>query len=452
MADEESLVGDASPETTRLRNCFQHIMDPRSSIHRYIALVLICLLGFGNYFCYDTPGALEGPIEDAMAVTTSQFTSLYALYSWPNVIMCFFGGLLIDKVLGIRLGAIIFLAMLVVGQLMFAFGAFSGHFWLMQLGRFAYGLGGESLSVAQNTYVVAWFKGRELNTVFGFQITVSRAGSTLAYNTMHPLYNYARKLYPPQTALGYTLTIAALTCVLSFLVSIILAFQDKRAERILNRPSAQSDDNISIRDATNFKSEFWMLNLICVTFYLTIFPFIAIGSKFFQTKWGFDPTTADAADSIVYVISAVISPLIGMLVDKVGRNLVFLLVASLLVMVSHMLLALTFINLWIPMILLGLGYSIMCSALWPLVALAVPQQQLGTAYGVMQAVQNFGLAVTANITGMLVDWKGYINVELFFVFWVSISVIFTLVLLIQDHARGGLLNKSASERKSLEAL
>lgn len=430
---------------------FQYIMDPRTRVHRYIALVLICLLGFGNYFCYDVPGALETPIENAMSVGTSQFTSLYALYSWPNVIMCFFGGVLIDKVLGIRLGAIIFLAILVVGQLMFACGAFTGHFWLMQLGRFVYGLGGESLSVAQNTYVVSWFKGNELNTVFGFQITVSRAGSTLAYNTMHRIFDNLRGNYSPQTALGYTLLIAGLTCLLSFFASILLALQDKRAERILARPTMQSDEKISLRDATNFKSEFWMLTIICVSFYVAVFPFIAIGSKFFQTKWGFDTSTADAAASIVYIMSAALSPFIGFIVDRTGRNLIFLLVASIIVMISHVALALTYVNLWIPMIGLGFGYSIMCCALWPLVALAVPQQ-LGTAYGVMQAAQNAGLAIVLNITGILIDWKGYIDVELFFVLCVSIAVMFSIILMAQDNAKGGSLNKSASERKRLETL
>lgn len=429
---------------------YETLMDPSSAPHRYIALFLICLLGFGNYFCYDTPGALQLPIEDAMSVGTSEFTSLYALYSWPNVIMCLFGGLLIDKVLGTRLGAIVFLVILLIGQYLFALGAFTNQFWMMQLGRFIYGLGGESLSVAQNTYVVAWFKGRELNTVFGFQITVSRAGSTLAYNTMHVVFNGLRLMYAPRVAIGYTLVIAGLTCVLSLIASIILAVQDKRAERILNRTIPQIDENIRLSDATNFKSEFWMLTLICVSFYLTIFPFIALGSNFFQTKWGYGPSKADAVDSVVYVISAVSSPFIGLFVDKVGRNLVFLLVAGLLVMIAHMLMAVTYVNIWIPMISLGLGYSVMCSALWPLVAIAVPQHQLGTAYGVMQAIQNLGLALASNITGFIVDWKGYVIVELFFVLWVAISVICTMILMFQDNFREGTLNKSASERKRLE--
>ena len=40
----------------------------------------------------------------------------------------------------------------------------------MQAGRFVFGIGGESLAVAQNTYAVSWFKGKELNMVFGFQV------------------------------------------------------------------------------------------------------------------------------------------------------------------------------------------------------------------------------------------------------------------------------------------
>lgn len=435
------------------RRIIDRIKDPRTGIHRYIALFFICLLGFGNYFCYDTPGTLEVAIEDAMSVTTSQFTSLYALYSWPNVIMCFFGGLLIDKVLGIRLGAIIFLILLLIGQYTLAFGALTGQFWLMQLGRFIYGLGGESLSVAQNTYVVAWFQGRELNVVFGLQVAVSRAGSALAYNIIQQLFESISKDYSSKTALSYVLMIAGLSCVLSFITSLILAYMDKRAERILARPSLISEEKISLKDATNFKSEFWMLAIICVTFYITIFPFIALGSKFFQTKYNYSPSDANRIDSTVYLISAITSPLIGFMVDKVGRNLVFLLVASILVMFSHSILALTSsVNLWIPMISLGIGYSIMCSALWPLVALVVPQNQLGTAYGVMQAVQNLGLAVTSNFTGFIVDWKGYIIVELFFVLWVAISVIFSIVLMIQDNAREGNLNNTAAERKRIEEL
>lgn len=40
-------------------------------------------------------------------------------------------------------------------------------------------IGGESLAVAQNTYAVSWFKGKELNLVFGLQLSMARIVSIM---------------------------------------------------------------------------------------------------------------------------------------------------------------------------------------------------------------------------------------------------------------------------------
>ena len=60
--------------------------------------------------------------------------------------------------------------MIFSGQVIFALGGLLDTYPLMQIGRFVFGIGGESLAVAQNTYAVSWFKGKELNMVFGFQV------------------------------------------------------------------------------------------------------------------------------------------------------------------------------------------------------------------------------------------------------------------------------------------
>ena len=70
----------------------------------------------GSYFCYDNPAALEEQMQRDMRVSTGEFMSLYAWYSWPNVIICWFGGILIDRVLGLRLGTIIFALLVTAGQ------------------------------------------------------------------------------------------------------------------------------------------------------------------------------------------------------------------------------------------------------------------------------------------------------------------------------------------------
>lgn len=66
-------------------------------------------------------------------------------------------------------------------------------------------IGGESLAVAQNTYAVSWFKGKELNMVFGLQLSFARLGSTVNFNVMGPLYNYVNQYYTGHTCTGVVL-------------------------------------------------------------------------------------------------------------------------------------------------------------------------------------------------------------------------------------------------------
>ncbi|CAG2113021.1 unnamed protein product, partial [Medioppia subpectinata] len=388
------------------------LCHPTYALHRYFVLVFMCFLGFGMssansipdpyhslnllcakqiYFCYDGPGALQDEITDDMNISVSQFSGLYAWYSWPNVILCFFGGFLIDRLFGIRLGAIIFSVFILIGQLVFAFGAFANRFWLMNLGRFIFGIGGESLAVTQNTYAVSWFKDKEINMVFGLQLSFARVGSTVNFNTIAPIYNAVGDYIThvkDHTTLGITLLIASATCVFSLLCAFVLAFYDKRAERILKRPVVQAGDVVKITDVKHFKLSFWLISLICVTYYVSIFPFTALGGTFFRRKYRMSHYEANAVDSIIYIISAVLSPFLGLLVDLTGRNILWVFSSAIITLFAHSLLAFSFINPWLGMVLMGIGYSVLACALWPMVALIIPEHQLGTAYGVMQSVQN----------------------------------------------------------------
>lgn len=213
-----------------------------------------------------------------MTLTTTEFAALYSIYSWPNVVLCFFGGFLIDRWFGIRLGAIIFSFFILAGQLVFALGAITNKYWLALLGRFIFGLGGESLAVAQNTYAVSWFKGKELNMVFGLRLSFSRVGSTAVFNVMVPIYEYVGRTYSGYTCLGIVLFLAAATCIFSQFCAFILAYYDRRAERILNKAATKTDEVIRIRDIKDFSVAFWMLSLICVFYYVAVFPFVALGT------------------------------------------------------------------------------------------------------------------------------------------------------------------------------
>ena len=87
--------------------------------------------------------------------------------------------------------------------------------------------------------------------------------------------------------------------------------------------------------------------------------------------------------------------------------------------VSHAILAFTFVPPLIAMIIMGVGYSTLACALWPMVSLVIPIHQLGTAYGIMQSVQNLGLGCVVLAAGYIVDLKGNIVLEIFFLAWIS---------------------------------
>ena len=61
------------------------------------------------------------------------------------------------------------------------------------------------------------------------------------------------------------------------------------------------------------------------------------------------------------------------------------------------------INPIIPMALLGIAFSLIPAAMWPAVSKIIDQNKLGTAYGIMFSVQNFGLWLFPILIGYILD-------------------------------------------------
>ena len=194
------------------------------------------------------------------------------------------------------MGAIVFSTLVLGGQIVFGIGALTNKIWLMDAGRFIFGIGGESLAVAQNTYAVAWFFGRELNLVFGLQLSIARLGSTVNLMVMTPVYDAINKTKSGYECLGTALLVAAATCVFSLLCAVILAMLDLRRTKVIPSEPIKAGDEIKLSDALKFPLSLWFVFIICVTFYCSVFPFISLGKVFFISKFDFSPTDANKAD------------------------------------------------------------------------------------------------------------------------------------------------------------
>ncbi|XP_064009008.1 major facilitator superfamily domain-containing protein 1-like isoform X3 [Pogoniulus pusillus] len=283
-------------------------------------------------------------------------------------------------------------------------------------------------------------------------------------NTMTWIYSRVQDLvgYTGPTTLGLTLMIGSVTCLFSLCCALILAYLDRRAEKLLCKEQGKTGEVIKLTDVKDFSLSLWLIFVICVCYYAAVFPFTGLGNVlsanvcwlgyrvFFIEKFNFSPQEASAINSIVYIISAPMSPVFGLLVDKLGKNIIWVLCAVVTTLASHMMLAFTFWNPWIAMCLLGVAYSLLACALWPMVAFVVPEHQLGTAYGFMQSIQNLGLAIIAIAAGMILDTKGYLFLEVFFSACVCLSLTAVVMLYFVNHLTGGELNWSAKKREKMQ--
>lgn len=64
-------------------------------------LLFASLMVTGAYFSYENPGPIEKSLEIDLGISQTEYSLLYAVYSYPNMILPVFGGILLD-ILGLR--------------------------------------------------------------------------------------------------------------------------------------------------------------------------------------------------------------------------------------------------------------------------------------------------------------------------------------------------------------
>jgi MFS family permease len=101
--------------------------------------------------------------------------------------------------------------------------------------------------------------------------------------------------------------------------------------------------------------------------------------------------------------AAICTILFGAFVDRKGKRATLMLGGSMLLVVSHLCFGLTHISPWILVPLFGIAFSLVPAAMWPAVALIVPERRLGTAYGFMTWMQNLWWWAMALVAGWVLD-------------------------------------------------
>ncbi|MBM3293731.1 MAG: major facilitator superfamily domain-containing protein 1 [Candidatus Aminicenantes bacterium] len=433
---------------------------PSRAPYRFTILLFVASLSFGSYFAYDIVSGIAPSLIEDLRAARGTVGAFFTAYSVAAILAVLIGGMLVDR-LGTRKASLIF-SLLVFAGAVIVWRAKSIP--LFFLGRFVFGAGSEPLIVAQSSILARWFKNKELALSFGLTLTVSRLGSLFAFNTGELFAEYFGSY-------RYALLVAAAACGISLLGNLFYIVLDRRAERILDLKDGRGGDKIVFRDIREFRPSFWHVTFLCLTFYAAIFPFTNLSTDFFVDKWGIARTveagggflarvfanflhifgTAGGISSIVIFASMILAPIAGRLVDKVGKRATLMIFGSLILIPAHLTMGLTRLYPVYPMIALGAAFVLVPAALWPSVPLLVRKERVGTAFGLMTAIQNVGMALFPLLNGLLRDLTHtYTASLLMFAGLGAAGLVFALLLKRADRREGAGLERPAKTRSTEE--
>jgi MFS family permease len=125
-------------------------------------------------------------------------------------------------------------------------------------------------------------------------------------------------------------------------------------------------------------------------------------------------------------------------------------VGSLMLIPAHLIMGITHWNPIPSMVVLGAAFVLVPAAMWPSVPLVVEEKRVGTAFGLMTAIQNLGLGLFPFLNGKLRDITGtYTSTQVMFASLGVAGLIFALLLLRADRRHGNTLEQGKNRKMDL---
>lgn len=390
-----------------------------SALMRWGAVLLISVVMFSSYYFYDVYSGIKSLLQAETGLSNADYGTMYGAYSFTNafLLMAFFGGIILDK-LGIRKTGSLFITFLTIGVILTAYGAsyiyqdsaiykfmssfmtsYSAELKMMIIGRVLFGLGAETFYVVINKVIAKWFKGKELALAFAISLALGRFGTAAAFMISPRLVEHSDKW----TNAGWFGVMLAMIGFIAFFAYTVFDFKfDKVAG---DQKEDEEVENFSFKDFILLMKNrsFIYITLLCVLFYSAVFPFLGFAADFLQNKFGFSETLAGDVTTILPYGTIIFTPLFGWFTDFKGKNASIMIIGSILLIAVHLTFSLTSFSPYVPLFFLGVAFSLVPAAMWPSVARIVDENRLGTAYGFMFTVQNFGLMGIPIIMGKVLD-------------------------------------------------
>lgn len=264
-----------------------------------------------------------------------------------------------------------------------------------------FAVGTENCGITVTKVITKWFKGKELALAMGVQVAVARLGTAAAL-VFSPMLVKRFSLSTP-------LLISAILLCIGLLAYLVYCYMDKQYDIEVAQDRTEPDDVFRVKDLKLIVTNrgFWLIALLCLMFYSAVFPFMKYAASLMENKYGVSTSLAGIIPSLIPFGNLIMTPLFGSIYDKKGKGATIMIIGSLLLILVHVLFALPILNYWwfatFIMILLGVAFSLVPSAMWPSVPKIIPQKLLGSAYALIFWVQNIGLGFVPLLIGCVLN-------------------------------------------------
>lgn len=391
---------------------------------------------------------------DGLGWSNSDYGIFSGAYGYINVFlfMLFFGGLILDK-MGVRFTGIMSTGLMFVGAAIKWYAVdngFTGEMFGLPtqvavacLGFAIYGMGAEIAGITVTKVIAKWFVGHEMALAMGLQVALARVGTACALFFALPIAQSAGDVSAP-------VKFGASALCIGLLSYIVYCVMDKKLDKSIAGEdiATESEEQFKFSDLKVIfcNQGFWLITFLCLIFYAAVFPFLKFATNLMIIKYGVSPSIAGMIPGLLPFGTMLLTPLFGSLYDKMGKGATLMIIGSVLLTIVHILFAMPLLNVWwfavIIMILLGIAFSLVPSAMWPSVPKIIPMKQLGSAYAIIFYIQNIGLsmvpvlignAIAANTSNGTTDYT--IPMSIFALFG-AMAVVIAVLLKITDKRKG----------------
>lgn len=437
-----------------------------SKTARWTALAVVAFTMLCGYYLTDVMAPLKPMLEKELGWNSAEYGVFTSAYGWFNVflLMLIFGGIILDK-LGVRFTGKMATIIMVIGAAIkyWAISTHSldashimgmrGQVFFAALGFAIFGVGVEVAGITVSKVIVKWFKGKELALAMGLEMATARLGTALALSTSVPVAELFGHVSAP-----------VLVCLIMLVIGMISFFvygvMDKKLDKSVADLNEDTGEEESFRIADILQiitnKGWWYIALLCVLFYSSVFPFLKYAADLMVNKFGVDPKLAGSIPALLPFGTILLTPLFGNLYDRKGKGASIMILGAVLLIFVHALFSVPFLRQTpvaiFLIIVLGVGFSLVPSAMWPSVPKIIPEKQLGTAYALIFWVQNWGLmgvpaligwvlneyCITGKhlIDGVEVSSYDYTKPMIIFTAFGVLALIFALLLKAEDRKKG----------------